>query len=66
MRSYAAIATALLIRRTTPGTALHEQRPLDGLRAIEIERIKPSGKRTMQAEEFLRGYPIRVGDRFES
>lgn len=33
----------------------------DGL--ILIDSLQPEGKRMMSAEEFLRGYPIQVGDR---
>jgi methionyl-tRNA formyltransferase len=32
--------------------------------AISIEAIQPAGKRVLQIGEFLRGYPIKVGDRF--
>ena len=35
----------------------------DGL--IALEEIQPAGKRAMQAEEFLRGYQIQVGDQLE-
>ena len=31
---------------------------------VRIEQIQPAGKRMMQAREFLRGYPIKQGDRF--
>jgi len=31
--------------------------------AVAIELLQPAGKRLMSAEEFLRGYPIQVGDR---
>jgi methionyl-tRNA formyltransferase len=34
--------------------------------ALAIEQIQPAGKRTMSAGEFLRGNPIRPGDRFHS
>ena len=33
----------------------------DGL--LSLEEIQPAGKRAMQVEEFLRGYPVRTGDR---
>jgi methionyl-tRNA formyltransferase len=32
--------------------------------AISIEAIQPAGKRVLQIGEFLRGYPIKVGDKF--
>lgn len=32
--------------------------------AISIEAIQPAGKRVLQIDEFLRGYPLKVGDRF--
>jgi methionyl-tRNA formyltransferase len=35
-----------------------------GAGALAIEQIQPAGKRTMSAGEFLRGNPIRPGDRF--
>jgi methionyl-tRNA formyltransferase len=31
---------------------------------LAIHRLKPAGKRVMDAGEFLRGYPVHVGDRF--
>ncbi len=33
----------------------------DGL--VLVQFLQPAGKRTMSAEEFLRGYPMQVGDR---
>jgi methionyl-tRNA formyltransferase len=33
---------------------------------LRLERVRPSGKRTMTAAELLRGRPIRPGDRFGS
>lgn len=30
--------------------------------AVEVERLKPAGKRDMAAEEWLRGRPVAVGD----
>jgi methionyl-tRNA formyltransferase len=35
-----------------------------GAGALAIEQIQPAGKRAMSAGEFLRGNPIRPGDRF--
>ncbi len=34
----------------------------DGI--VSIEKLQPAGKRPMDASEFLRGYAVRVGDRF--
>jgi methionyl-tRNA formyltransferase len=31
---------------------------------VVIERLKPAGKRVMSAVEFLRGYPLVVGNQF--
>lgn len=31
---------------------------------LAIEQLKPAGKRVLEAAEFLRGYPVRPGDRF--
>jgi methionyl-tRNA formyltransferase len=53
-----------------PGTVL----PCDSKRlvvqagggALEIDRLQPEGKRAMTAAEFLAGYPVRPGDRFEN
>jgi methionyl-tRNA formyltransferase len=33
---------------------------------LSIDRLQPAGKRVMEVGEFLRGYPVRVGDRFEN
>lgn len=33
-----------------------------GQRTIRILQIQPAGKRMLSAEEFLRGYPVRVGE----
>lgn len=50
LRGYAALATGLLIRRATEGTALNKARPVIMDRAIEIERIKRRfGVRLMRA-----------------
>jgi methionyl-tRNA formyltransferase len=50
---------------TPPGTVLRADRQLvirTGDGAIEILELQPAGKRTMQAEEFLRGNRVRVGE----
>ena len=50
VRGYSAIAVGLLIRRATPGTVLHRQRPIEERRAIDIERLKRRfGVRLMRA-----------------
>jgi methionyl-tRNA formyltransferase len=33
---------------------------------LEIRRLQPEGRRAMTAVEFLAGYPVRSGDRFEA
>ena len=35
-----------------------------GQGCLAIHRLKPAGKRVMDAGEFLRGYPVQVGERF--
>ena len=35
-----------------------------GMDVVVIERLKPAGKRVMSAVEFLRGYPLAVGNQF--
>jgi methionyl-tRNA formyltransferase len=54
----------------TPGTVLTvDNKRLvvqTGAGAIEIRRLQPEGKRAMTAGEFLAGYPVRSGDRFET
>jgi methionyl-tRNA formyltransferase len=35
-----------------------------GIGLIVVERLRPAGKKSMTAEEFLRGNPIELGDRF--
>ena len=37
-----------------------------GAGVLEIRRLQPEGRRAMTAAEFLAGYPVRSGDRFES
>ncbi len=32
--------------------------------AVSLEQVQPSGKRMLSAAEFLRGYPVAVGDTF--
>lgn len=50
-----------------PGTVLAVDKQLvlaTGAENLRLVEIQPTGKRLMQADEFLRGYPVRVGDRF--
>ena len=35
-----------------------------GSGCVEIERVRPAGKRSMETSEFLRGNPMSRGDRF--
>jgi methionyl-tRNA formyltransferase len=35
-----------------------------GSTAVKILELQPAGKKRMTAEEFLRGYPLKDGDRF--
>ncbi len=53
-----------------PGTVLEAQDDLlliaAGENALAIDAIQPSGKRVLRTGEFLRGYPVRPGDRFGS
>lgn len=36
----------------------------DGI--LSLERVQPAGKRIMNIAEFLRGYPVQVGEKFSS
>jgi methionyl-tRNA formyltransferase len=35
-----------------------------GEQALLLEQVQPAGKRVLAAAEFLRGYPVQVGERF--
>jgi methionyl-tRNA formyltransferase len=35
-----------------------------GVSVARIDELQPAGKKRMTAEEFLRGYPLKDGDRF--
>ena len=35
-----------------------------GAGAIQLDALQPAGKRVLSAGEFLRGYPVRIGERF--
>lgn len=37
-----------------------------GSGALRLLELQPAGKRLLGAEEFLRGYPVRAGDRFQA
>jgi len=56
--------------KATPGSALTADRTRlvvqTGDRPLEIVRLRPEGKREMSAAEFLRGYRVEPGDRFET
>jgi methionyl-tRNA formyltransferase len=51
-----------------PGTILaahgEQLRVATGQGALEVHAVQPAGKRRLSAGEFLRGYPLRPGDRF--
>lgn len=54
------------VKGKTPGEILEVNRKLivstlDG--AIEIKEIQQEGKKKLSAEEFLRGYPLKIGDK---
>ena len=50
-----------------PGTVLEASHGrlviATGKDALSVERLQPSGKRTLAVHEFLNGYPIKVGQR---
>lgn len=53
---------------TLPGIVMQSENQLvvaTGSGLICLEEIQPAGKRMMQASDFLRGYPVKVGDRLE-
>ena len=53
----------------TPGTAIVAGKRLfvaTGNGAVEILKIQPAGKKPIETESFLRGYPVAFGDRFGS
>jgi methionyl-tRNA formyltransferase len=64
-----AVNTALAGRqRALPGTAIAMDKDtltiLCGRGALLPQIVQPAGKRTMSVGEFLRGHPLRIGDRF--
>src|SRR5262245_61109702 len=50
------------IARVNPGGGLLVRS--GGSTAISIQELQPAGKKRMTAEEFLRGHPLKEGDRF--
>jgi methionyl-tRNA formyltransferase len=64
-----AVTVALVSRQRPPlGTVIAVEKEmlmiLCGKGAILPQIVQPAGKRTMSVGEFLRGHPLRVGDRF--
>lgn len=72
-------ATRLMIARTGTIAHVHAQPPLvpgtvvpsfpglyvaTGVGAIEVVELQPAGKKRMSATDFLRGHPLKEGDRF--
>lgn len=55
---------------SVPGTVLRIEKDrivvAAGEGALAILEIQPPGKRTMNVADFLRGHPLRAGDRFEA
>jgi methionyl-tRNA formyltransferase len=59
----------VIAKDSAPGTVLCADSRLlvatgDGL--LEVLELQPAGKKKLNAGEFLRGYPVRVGDRLEN
>jgi methionyl-tRNA formyltransferase len=56
--------------RPAPGTVISVDKEslmiLCGQGAILPQQVQPAGKRAMSIGEFLRGHPVKVGERFES
>ncbi len=51
-----------------PGEVLETKRGLivaTGKEALKLEKLKPEGRKEISGEEFVRGYRVNVGDRFE-
>jgi len=55
---------------TPPGTVVKADKSgiivAAGNGGVVINQIQPAGRRMMSADEFVRGYHLKVGDRFES
>jgi methionyl-tRNA formyltransferase len=59
-----ALRTALLEMPGTPGTALDDHLTIAcGEGAVRLIELQRAGKRPMEAEDFLRGVPLRAGAR---
>jgi methionyl-tRNA formyltransferase len=60
--------TPFIDRYTEPGKALFvavaEVLPGEERGVVQVFELQPAGKRRITAEEFLRGYPLKEGDRF--
>ena len=63
-------ALAMMENTLAPGTVIKSDGKqliiATGDGSLAIESIQPSGKRQMNIDEFLRGYPVQVGDRLSS
>jgi methionyl-tRNA formyltransferase len=62
----AGVASATPLSALQPGTVLKSTNRLliaTGDDPIEILDLQPAGKRAMATPDFLRGYPLRPGDR---
>jgi methionyl-tRNA formyltransferase len=58
----------VIAKDSAPGTVLCADSRLlvaTGDGPLEVLDLQPAGKKKLTAGEFLRGYPIRVGDRLE-
>ena len=54
------------VKPTAPGEVVCVEQGLcvsTGKGVLRLDEIQPAGKRVMQAEDFLRGVAMRVGDR---
>jgi methionyl-tRNA formyltransferase len=59
-----ALRTALLEMPGTPGTVLDDHLTIAcGEGAVRLVELQRAGKRPMEAEDFLRGVPLRAGAR---
>jgi methionyl-tRNA formyltransferase len=58
----------LISKGISPGIVLQADSHLvvaTGDGALELLELQPAGKKKLSAGDFLRGYPVRVGDRFK-
>jgi len=53
-----------------PGVVVHAEENLlvvaAGEGAVRIDKLQPAGKKMMQVQDFLHGYPMKQGDRLVS